>query len=303
MKRRWVMSASRPLKTRKLGAALSLILAAMTVATLNSTVSIVAANRGLRVEQPITASGAAAGAGNPTPARDPVVVGCPTDQARLANWKAIGVRFEGHWRSEELNVALDVLDRYALTFGEAQLSRLIHEALRLDILSRSGYLAFVRTSGPSHEAAGWMPLSGKIRLNDVLFNRAVMAIRYRWSFLDACNDASTRSVSIQEAVVAHELGHVVIDGTRVARGDLGATTITSKEDYADFAAHTLALEEAYVDEVSVGLWPHPTCPVYESVATEIGLWALGLRRPPPVCAYREDHLAPVLIGATAFGPP
>jgi hypothetical protein len=283
------MSASRPLKTRKLGAALSLILAAMTVATLSSTVSLVAANRGLRVEQPITASGAAASAGNPTPARDPVVVGCPTDQARLANWKAIGVRFEGHWRSEELNVVLDVLDRYADCLGEERFLELVRRSVLngSDGVHRDLAIAMAPNAVDASAAelrwiASWAPHMGQITLYENLFDQEHVEAHYRWRFLSDLQAAQPAPVTVQMFAVAHEVGHLLLDGLR--------------QEHVASGRAPFVLEELYAESLLVDYWAEPFEVPNESLADETALWVFGIRRPAVVRAHLEGTLIPALRG-------
>jgi hypothetical protein len=204
---------------------------------------------------------------------------------------AIGVRFGGTWKASEQEVILKVIDCFVLTFGQAQLHALIRAGLSVDPSSSAQVLTFIRVSIPGYPIAGWSPSTGEIVINDGLYDQAYVDARYTWPYLETAQLIAPHAVTQQEAIVAHELGHVVADGIRVRRAQSGGSRAASLAN--------LPPDEEYAAVLNINYWPHPFEPPCESLATEIGLWALGVPRVPIVVQYRETYLSPLIYGAAS----
>jgi hypothetical protein len=235
----------------------------------------------LRFDQYLAAlTGARAAGAGVTP---PYVSRLAAPARDVDHWRAEGIRFVGAWPEHEHIVILRVLDRFAATFGEARFLLLVDAALRADPANRARYLAFVRHANPDVAAGAWAPSRGTVYVNDSLYDSAYMEATYRWLLRDLAASNLPRSVTPQDFIVAHEVGHVLADGLRMiqaASGDAGQTP-----------------EALYADLVRIDLRPHAGEAVNENLATELGVWALGIARPEPVLAFRSRLLA-ALAAAT-----
>lgn len=203
---------------------------------------------------------------------------CLAQCARVARWLDLSIRFSGPWRPEEVAVVIDALDHYALALGEARFVGLIHTTL--DAVAGAGVntLTFVRGSGTARPPAGWAPSVGLIVVNSSLFDDAFLETHYHWRVIRRDASAWSPNVTIQQAIVGHEVGHVLVDGLEAER----AAGYRWNEP----------LEELYAATLSTNLWPHPDQPVNESLATELALWAYGVSRPPSAQAFCRRAIAP-----------
>jgi hypothetical protein len=195
---------------------------------------------------------------------------------RLRVWLDLGVRFEGEWGSEELAVTLDVLDAYGSVYGDERFAEIAQRAIR----SRSGgwrnYLTVTRVPGTMLPAAAWAPGAGRILLNDGLFDDSYFVQFYNWSFMAGDHAENDGAVDMLAIVIAHEFGHVLIDGLR-----LEATPEGGSE---------LSMEELYTRHVPPEQWPHRLSSANENLATEVGIWALGVTRTAEINLFRANVL-------------
>ena len=210
----------------------------------------------------------------------PFTAPCGEEEERLRHWQAAGIKFRGEWQADELAVVIEVLDEFALTFGEATFLRLVRQALHLDPANKNPALTIAKTANKGHGAAFWVPRHGTVYFTSDLYDHAYTEKYHRWPVLDNPASVAPRPVTTQAAVIAHELGHVLIDGIRVTQ--------------ASASVPIASPEEAYAAQLDINFWPHRFLPVNESLATEVGLWALEVPRPQPVIAFRESYLAPYL---------
>jgi hypothetical protein len=217
----------------------------------------------------------------------PFVAPCEAQEDRLLHWQAAGIEFRGDWQADELATAIEVLDQFAVTFDEAAFLHLVRQALDWDPGNRSPVLTIAKIANSRYGAAFWVPRHGAIYFTSDFFDQAYVEKYHRWHVLDSPASVAPRPVTTQAAVIAHELGHVLIDGIRVAQA--GASVPVASP------------EEAYTAQLDINFWPHRFSPVNESLATELGLWALEIRRPQPVIAFRESYLAPYLTEASFKG--
>lgn len=58
----------------------------------------------------------------------------------------------------------------------------------------------------------------------------------------------------------------------------------------------LELEMRYIGAVRASHWLHPALHPNENLATELGVWPLGIFRQADVLAFRESELGPALAG-------
>jgi hypothetical protein len=212
---------------------------------------------------------------------------CSEQEDRLLHWQTAGIKFAGEWQADELAMVSEVLDQFAVTFGEATFLHLVRQALDWDPGNRSPVLTIAKIANSRYGAAFWVPRHGAIYFTSDFFDQAYVEKYHRWHVLDSPASVAPRPVTTQAAVIAHELGHVLIDGIRVAQA--GASVPVASP------------EEAYTAQLDINFWPHRFSPVNESLATELGLWALEIRRPQPVIAFRESYLAPYLTEASFKG--
>jgi hypothetical protein len=231
----------------------------------------------------------------------------PVESQQLLHWQAAGIHFRGAWHPDELALILKVLDRFAATFGQARVLTSIQLGLSVDPNSEAEHLTFTRISDPVYGPGSWRPSTGEILINDSLYDRAYMEAKYDWEFLEAGRRREAHRVTSEEAIVAHELGHVLVDGMRMRReqGGIGApldgtgapldgTGVPPESSTAPLEG--MWLEELYAEQININYWPHPFYPGNESLATEVGVWALAVPRPQEVVAFREAYLSPLIYG-------
>jgi hypothetical protein len=212
---------------------------------------------------------------------------CGEQEDRLLHWQTAGIAFRGDWQADELAVVIEVLDQFAGTFGEAAFLRLVRQALDGDPANRNPRLTIAKTADLDFGAAFWIPSQATVYFTSDLFDQAYAEKHYSWSVFDRPSSVAPRPITLQAAVIAHELGHVLIDGIRVTQVGTGEPVPPP--------------EEAYAAQLDVNFWPHPHHPENENLATELGLWALELGRSQPVVAFREHYLAPYLTEARFKG--
>jgi len=203
---------------------------------------------------------------------------------RIDHWAALGIRFEGPWPADRADLVVSVLDRFAEAIGDERFVTLIGQALAWGSDGQVDVLTFAMDPTHEHWAASWSPSQGRITLYGKLFDQDHMDAHYRWRFLDDLADAQPVPVSIQEITIGHELGHLLLDALR--------DTHT-----ANGLADTL-LEDTYGEAVYRDYWANPMQNTNESVASEIGLWVYGIRRPQQMQSYRTEILGPALLGQT-----
>ena len=191
---------------------------------------------------------------------------------RLQVWLTYGVKFEGPWKSEELDLVLTVLDAFGATYGEARFAQLASTAIEARSLGLLASLRLIKVEGYGIPAAGWYARSGRILFNEGLFDDALIEAKYSWSFLMGDYAHPGSEVTIRQVIIGHELGHVLIDGLRVE---------------AMAAGHDrFALEMLYEQMIEPAQWPHQGCVANENLATELAVWALGVARTQQVDALR-----------------
>jgi hypothetical protein len=190
------------------------------------------------------------------------------DRDRLSVWLDLGIRFEGEWQSEELALIVDVLDAFGTVYGEERFATLAQQTVRVRSRGWRNYLTVVRMPDSGHPAAGWAPSAGIVLFNDSLFDEQYVTRYYNWRALHQNRAETVTFVELQEIVVAHELGHALIDGLRL-------------EAAAD-SAGILSVEGLYTRYVPEAQWPHPGAATNENLATEVGAWALNIERTPEV---------------------
>ncbi len=206
----------------------------------------------------------------------------PVLAARLQKWIDYGFAFEGPWQSHELSVMLDVLDAYGATFGVPRFARIIQAGVVAGSVSGQTGITFVLEPSGHSPSAAWYAHSGQIRISSDIFNDAFMYEQYHWSFLDGSYTYHNPDVTIQNVVLGHEIGHVIIDGLNAE------ATASGIED--------ASLEQVYRDLVPTQQWPHQGASVTENMATELSVWALGVRRTPEVAVFRTSYLRATLAG-------
>lgn len=201
---------------------------------------------------------------------------------RLAYWSEKGIRFEGNWETERIDMVISVLDRYAEALGEERFTEIIRQAVVAGTAGQGGDLEIAMDPSTDYWVASWTPQTGRIALAEGLFDQQHMNANYRWRFLDRLQDALPRPVTAQEFAVAHEIGHLLLDGLR-------------EEHRANGLAPTV-LEDLYGETLLADYWADPFTGTNESLANEIPLWIFGIRRPAPVRAYLDTTLVPALMG-------
>lgn len=167
---------------------------------------------------------------------------------------------------------LDVLDSFAEMTGEERLSALIEAAVRAGSFGFKRHLTVVRKPSWGLPAAVWYALPGQIVLNDSLFDAQFVYENYSWSFLQGPYVDLPREIAIQEAIIGHEIGHVLIDGLHAEAHSSGD--------------QDLSLEVLYDQVVPSEQWPHAGYVANENVATESAVWALKIGRTAEVEAFR-----------------
>jgi hypothetical protein len=192
-------------------------------------------------------------------------------QARIQVWRERGVRFKGAWQPEEIALTLDVLDAFAARVGEDRLSVLIEAAVRAGSFGFKRHLTVIRKASWGLPAAVWYALRGQIVLNDSLFDAQFVYEHYSWSFLGGPYVDLPREVAIQEAIIGHEIGHVLIDG-------IHAEARAMDED-------DLSLERLYDQITPSAYQPHAGYVTNENLATEFAVWALKIGRPEEVDVF------------------
>jgi hypothetical protein len=188
-------------------------------------------------------------------------------------WHDRGIRFKGPWQPEEMALALDILDAFGEVVGDDErLVAILEAAVRAKSFGFKRHLTLERKSSWGLPAAVWYGLPGKIVLNDSLFDAQFVYDNYYWSFLEGAYVTLEREISMQEAIIAHEIGHVFIDGLHAEARSEGD--------------RDLSLEALYDAVVPSEQLPHTGYVTNENLATEFGVWALGIGRTTEVDALR-----------------
>jgi len=191
---------------------------------------------------------------------------------RLQVWLSYGVKFEGPWTSEELDLVLTVLDAFGATYGEARFAQLASRAIEANSLGLLASLRLIKVEGYGTPVAGWYARSGRILFNEGLFDDALIEAKYSWSFLMGDYAHPGPEITVRQVIIGHELGHVLIDGLRVE-------AVAGRHD-------RLALEMLYEQMIERAQWPHQGSVANENLATELAVWALGIERTQQVDALR-----------------
>jgi len=192
---------------------------------------------------------------------------------------ATELRFVSTWEPAEIDLVLDAVARFERALGGPRLRELIRIALDAHSLNVD-QLTFFRGPDGGTPAAFWAPYRGRIVLNDSLFDATFLRINYVWMVFYEWRDTAPDTVTIQDAIVAHELGHVVVDALRAEQKALDPDGPT--------------LESLYSHRVDPLMWPHPGGSAEENLATEFALLALGLERPGTAGTFRREVLVPAL---------
>jgi hypothetical protein len=193
---------------------------------------------------------------------------------RLGAWSDRTIRFEGDWAAEDVALVADILNAYERVLGAERLLGLVGQALAKGSGGSIDVLTFVRDPRPGRPAACWDRNRGRILLRDSFSDETYLTDNHRWTVLWVWGNTAPEEITLQRAVLAHELGHVVLDG-------LEAEGFSVVADY-----------EATVD---APYWPHHDACAMENVVTEIALWALGADRHHAVEAFRDESMVPALI--------
>lgn len=207
----------------------------------------------------------------------------PALPAEVIDWAARGIVFEGPWREDEIELVSEVLVHFADRLGEDRLLALTRQAVRAGTDGQRETLTFLRDVGTESLVGSWAPHVGRITIYDGLFDPAHMADHYSMRFERELAQAPSGPVSPPMFIVAHELGHMLVDGVR-------------RESAAVDTSAGTALEDLYAEHVIHEFRAHPLHGVNESVASEVGLWVYEIRRPQAVDAYAAAYLAPALLG-------
>jgi len=183
-----------------------------------------------------------------------------------------------------------VLDRYADCLGEERFLELVRRtvlegsgAARRDLVIAIAPNAVDASAAELRWIAGWAPHAGQITLYENLFDQAHVEAHYRWRFLSDLQQAHPAPVTVPMFAVAHELGHLLLDGLRqehVARG-----------------LDPFVLEELYATNLLHDYWAAPFDVPNESLADEVALWIFDIRRPAIVRRHLEGTLIHALAGA------
>lgn len=194
------------------------------------------------------------------------------ERERLETWRRLGIRFRGPWQPEELILTLNVLEAFGEVLGQARFAVIVRGAVAAKSFSLNHRLTLVRKSTEGLPAAVWYDWRGQIVINDSLFDAQFVHQNYSWSFLHGPYATLPREIPIQEVIIGHELGHVLIDGLNVEARQTGH--------------ETLSLEQCYREAVPPHEWPHIYAVANENLATEFAVWALGIERTDAIRAYR-----------------
>lgn len=213
----------------------------------------------------------------------PALSRLPRDQSsELKIWLQAGLSFEGSWTADQLTHVVRVLRAYADTYGWARFLRLLTAAVGVRSHGAYHHLRLVREEGLAVPAAGWYPHSARIALSDGLWDAEHVRAYHTWSFLDGPYADPAPSITQQEIIVAHEIGHVVINAMRAEAAAAGHPTLSVERLYGQFVPRSQ--------------WPHFDAHMNEHLATEIGVWVLGVSRTAEVDSFRQKVLQPIADG-------
>lgn len=192
----------------------------------------------------------------------------------LLSWLEAGIGFAGRWESDALYFVVTMLDAYAGAYGRDRFLTAIRHGVMAQTNGRMGNLVFERIREKGPVPAGWADREGRIKVWDSFFDPEVMKKEgcYDWGFAKP-----------SQWVSSHEIGHVFLDGLKAE----------------DPRANSF-VDDEYARAVG-GLAPHPDAPPFESLSTEIGLYALGVDRPQEVRQYWTNFMLPLLYGQKMGG--
>jgi hypothetical protein len=196
---------------------------------------------------------------------------------RLETWLRLGIRFRGPWQPEELILTLNVLEAFGEALGQARFAAIVRAAVAAKSFGLNRHLILVRKSTEGLPAAVWYDWRGQIAINDSLFDPQFVYENYSWSFLHGPYATPPREIPMQEVIIGHELGHVLIDGLNMEARQTGHKA--------------LSLEQCYREAVPPHEWPHVYAVANENLATELAVWALRIERTDAIRAYRVGTLA------------
>jgi hypothetical protein len=206
----------------------------------------------------------------------------PTHSPAVAYWAARGIVFEGPWQEDEIDLVTEVLARFADRLGEARFLALIRKAVRAGTDGQRQTLTFKRDVDVDGMVGSWAFYLGQITIYEGLFDPEYLAANYPLRFDLHLAHAPDGADSSPMFTVAHELGHVLVDGMR--------------EEHVSNGLAPTVIEDRYVDDIYLDYWVHPLNVPKESIVSEVALWVLEVRRPPDVRAFHHDVLVPALRG-------
>lgn len=208
----------------------------------------------------------------------------PTDAlVRLDRWLALGFTLEGPWRSTDLMLLLDILDAFGNAYGPERFTEIVGQAVVARSDGRRQQLRLVRETSYALPAAAWYARSGRIVLNDGIFDPQFVHDHYYWDFLLREYADPGPGIRFEHVVIGHEFGHVLIDGLRVEAAAIG---------HGDTSPEGL-----YSKVVPAVQWAHRGARTNENLATELAVFALGVERTSEVDVFRSGFLTQTTEGA------
>jgi len=206
-------------------------------------------------------------------------VALPTE---AIDWTGRGIRFEGPWQEEEIEIVIEVLARFADRLGEERFLVLVRKAVRTGTDGDRQTLIFNRDVVVDDRVGTWAFHEGRITLYNGLFDPEHLADNHALRFEHHLEAVPSGPVSSPMFTVAHELGHALIEGLR--------------QELVDEGLKPTVLEDLYAERIDLDARVHPFHPVKENVVSEIGLWIFEVHRPPVVREFNDRTLGPALLG-------
>jgi hypothetical protein len=198
-----------------------------------------------------------------------------------AYWAARGIVFEGPWQEHEIDLVTEVLARFADRLGEARFLALIRQAVRAGTDGQQQTLTLRRDVDVDGMVGSWAFDRGRITIYDGLFDPEHLAANHALRFEQHLAYAPDGPILPPMFTIAHELGHVLVEGLRWERRAQGLSPT--------------GLEDLYAERIAPDVRAHPFHSVKENLASEIGLWVFEVHRPPAMRAFHERMLGPALL--------